>query len=876
MIGITETSDHILLQNKHAQIYISKADASARQIIDLKSGKNILAETAPFFALVNEDGTFVPNTGVTVSGNVLEIATALGSFSVQVAADEDYFAFTLLTALPEGAYKAYLGSASYDYDYTDKENTGACGISMTYWADPVFFPDSKDRQTRCEVMRHLKDVGAKYGLIIAPIILQQDIIKKVCLTIDKTVGLVSKIGGAWGRDHRLNFTNYYIEWETKREYVEPNIPFYKMLGIDQVDFHQHEWSYRQGDFKFERYANGAEFKKNVTDVLAKEGMQTGLHTYSFYIRYDCDTLLADPRYQKDLGVLETFVLSRDIDAEATFVPTTESTEKVSNDYGFQAKNTPFILVGEELMKFENAPDGFKIVARGVAGTKAVAHKAGEEIRHIDGYYRGIAPVPGSELFLQVARCTAKAFNEGGFTMIYLDALDGIRAHCADDEKWFYIGMFICELLQHCDKDPLIEYSCFPAVAWNARGRVGAYDYPTRGYKDFLKIHADDNAKYIDRYSAPTLGWYDFFPRLDKLPPNEHVKYQHADVLHYMGSLAVMHDFSIVHAATLPEWWPRFAGLRRNGTIYKQYDDLRKAQYFSQEYLEKLRSNPYECHVKEKEDGSFVFEEKLYKTAKFHNLEDGDLNTYRFNNPFDGQVPFIRIEALFSSAGSDPMTLINLDENKDLSEQTLNVRYDEDIDLNKRFAKKVRVKGNGIKGSAIAIRTRWDTFASNRGYLDHVIDTDFEGWKDFTLMESDVAERPDLGFDKGQQFYATYRSQSTNRMFSTTEILTAGDTTGVRMGDVVACKHIYEVLQNPTVQIGDTKIWFECDLKSTDYIEFDGKTAKVYDRLGNAREVWFETTLAAPAGEFDATLTATPLNGTVARAQLTLGFTGKEL
>lgn len=876
MIGISETSNRILLQNKHVQIYLSKVDASAQQIIDLKSGKDILAETAPFFALVKEDGTFIANTGIALQGNVLDIATEVGAFSVQVEVDEDYFAFTLLTHLPEGCYKTYLGNASYDYDYTDKENTGACGIAMTYWANPVFFPDSKDRRTYGEIIRHLRDKDGKYALIVAPIILQKDIIKKVCLTIDKKVGLVSEIGGAWGRDSRLNFTNYYIEWETKREYVESCIPFYKMLGIDQVDFHKWEGAYRQGDFKFGRYADGAEFKKNVTDVLEKEGMQTGLHTYAFYIEYDCDTILANPYWQKQLGVLENFVLSQDISAEADFVPTTESTEKVSTDYGFMSRNTPFILVGEEMMQFENAPDGFKIVERGMAGTKAVAHKAGEPVRHIDGYYRGIAPIPGSELFLQIARDTAKAFNEGGFTMIYLDALDGISVHCAEDEQWYYSAMFICEVMQHCEKTPLIEYSFFLPSMWNTRGRVGAYDYPTRGYKSFLKLHSDDNATYIDRYSAPTLGWYDFFPRLDKLPPNEHVKYHHTDAIHYMGSLAVMHDYSIVHAATLPEWWPRFATLRRNATIYKQYDDLRKAQYFTDEYLENLRNSPYECHLKEKEPGKFVFEEKFYKTAKLHNLEDSDLNSPAFYNPFDGQIPFVRIEALFSTAGSNALKLLSLDESRELTEQPLSQRYSEDVDLNQRFAKKVRIKGNSSKDGHIAIRTRWDTFASTRGYQYYIIDTDFEDWKDITLMETDVGERIELGLDEGQPYQSIYRSQMSNRMASITEVIPIGDTAGVRMGDVVACKHIYEVLKDPTVQIGDTKIKFECDLKSSDYIEFDGKTAKVYDRLGNAREIWYESTLQAPAGDFTATLTATPLNGTVARAQLTLGFTGKEL
>ena len=64
--------------------------------------------------------------------------------------------------------------------------------------------------------------------------------------------------------------------------------------------------------------------------------------------------------------------------------------------------------------------------------------------------------------------------------------------------------------------------------------------------------------------------------------------------------------------------------------------------------------------------------------------------------------------------------------------------------------------------------------------------------------------------------------------------------------------------------------------STDFIEFDGKTAKVIDRYGNEKPVYFTGALEVPAGSFEAELTAKPLNGGTARAQLTFGFTGREI
>lgn len=879
MKRLSEITDSILLQNNHAQITISKQDASVQQVIDLTAGKNIRGEMTHFFALFKKDETPVIPTELALTGNCITVTTPVGAFSVQVDVDEDYFAFTLVTPLPADVYKCFIANVKYTYDYENKENTGACGVAMTYWVDPVFWPDCKSLETRGEIIRHLKDVGGKYALIIAPIVKQKDIIKKACRTIDPNEGLVSEIGGAWGRDSRLNFGNYLIDWWTYREYIENNLPFYKSLGIDHVDFEKSEGTFRQGDFKFAEYPSGAEFKKNVSDVLAKEGIGSSLHTYSFYIHYECDTILADPKWQKDLGVLETFTLAQDISADADFLPTKESTACVSTEYTFFFRNTPFLLVGEEIIKFENAPDGFKVAERGWAGTKAVAHHAGETIKHIDGYYRGIAPVPGSELYLQIARLTAKAYNEGGFSMIYLDALDGIRMHCQPDEVSYYGAMFICEVMRNCKKTPLIEFAMFRPAFWAARGRVGAVDYPYRGYKSFFNWHVKQNLDYIDRYSVPTMGWHHFFQWQENHPGNAHTKYHFPDEIAYLGSLSLMYDFGMVYSAMEPKFAAKYAGLKRNAAIYKPYDDLRKAGYFSKALLEKLRQGKWEYHLKQKDSGEYVFEEKTYQKKKLYELTDADRNTAKFNNPFDAQVPFIRIESMLSSAGKNPVELLPLDENRDLTEQTLVSNLDEDINLNDKLARKVRVLGNGKPGSAIGIRSRRTTLKSARGYLLHVIDTDFEGWRDFTLVETDVTERPELDFDLDKNGHYPIHSHlppMPDHVISQTEILTAGDVTGVRMSSVIACEHTYEVLKNPTVKIGDTQIQFICELMSTDYLEFDGKTAKVYDRYGNEKEIYYESTLSAPAGEFKAELISRSLNGNPARAQLTLGFTGKEI
>ncbi len=875
MAQVKELKNSIVFENDYAEIVISKKDSSVEKITDKKTGKNIKGEDTCFFELVTKENEEIEITGVSLNGNRITVDSKNGKFEVQALAFDSYFTFEVMSALPEGTFYARIAHAKYDYDYADKKNTGACGVAMSIWANPVYFPDSKSLETLARVYPHLGDVKAKYGLVIAPIIEQREILKTVCLTIDKNIGIVNTKGGAWGRDSRLNFSNYAIQYETSKEYIEETIPYFKKVGVDQIDLHQGPNTFRQGDFKFARYKDGAEFKKNVSDVLEANGMAAGLHSYTFYVKFNCDAIMSKPENQKQIKVLTHLTLAEDIGPDDTFIKINEDTSIIPSDRSASVNNSSHILIGEELIKFNIAKDGLEVVVRGDLGTKAVSHKKGDAVDHLEGHYGGFVPVFGSDLFYQIARNTAKAYNEGGFKMVYLDALDGMFYHCndRDHEPWFYTAAFICEFLKHCDNDPVLEGAGFLPCMWASRGRIGALDCPYKGYKTWNVIHTDNNLQFIDRHCAPTLGWYYFYPQSGEYPGNENTKYQFFDDIDFAGTIAVMHDFSTVfHNGSVKGTYVRYAGMRRNLDLYKKYDDLRKAQYFSEEYREKLKNGKWEYQLKEKRGGKFCFVEKDYQKFKMYDLADEKRNVAEVKNPFGAQVPFVRIEAMMSTLKQNPMVMLPFDENKTLAEQKTACEYGTPINFANNLAKVVKIFGNG-KGGRIRIRVE----QGKTSFGDFYIDLDFKGWREFMLLETDNGEYKAEPFEEGTHFYHTYRHGLNHERIVATRVDTRGDMEGVRMSSIIAYEHTYEILKNPTVKIGDTALMFECELKSSDYIEFDGKEAKVYDRYGNSRTIWFNSeNFKAPRGKFKATLTARALNRGTARARLTFGFTGKEV
>ena len=344
----------------------------------------------------------------------------------------------------------------------------------------------------------------------------------------------------------------------------------------------------------------------------------------------------------------------------------------------------------------------------------------------------------------------------------------------------------------------------------------------------------------------------------------------------MGSLAIMYNYSTVYNDVSKKKLEQYPGYRRNVELYKKYNTLRKSGYFKESTLEKLRASKHEFKLVDKGNGKWCFVEKNYDTKRLYDIQTPERAVAEFSNPFKAQKPFIRIESCMSSLGRDPMMLLPLDENRPLSEQLKVHEFGGEVNVTDNMALKVRVKGNGKKGT-VSIKTRFATNGPSRGYALYLIDTDFKGWRDFTLFETDNGTRDGLKAEDGEHLWRIYRNPIyTNRLVSV-ELYGDGDIEGVQMSSITACRHTYDVIKNPKVKIGDEEIMFECELTSTDFIEWDGEKAVVLDRYANEKPIWFTGSVTAPKGKYKAELTvASSLNNCPVNAILTFGTTGKEV
>ncbi len=887
MNTIKETKNSIILENNFVKIEVSKKDAEVLSIVDKVTKESIKdGEKGYFFEGYTKEDEPVRATGVELDGNVFEVKFDKGSVKVNIEAFDDHFISEIVSKkLPEGLYSFAFTKLDFDYDFDEENPPLAAGVAMTISTNPTYFPWGKEKKLKAQVWHYLgKTEGSRYGFCVVPRNILRDTLKVICEKIDPEKGIVSKHAGAWARDSRIAFGNYTIEGDVHRERVAEMLPYWKYVGLDQIDLHKGEYTVRQGDFKFMLYEDARDWCENLAKPLKENGLDIGLHTYAYYIDGSCHEILEKRENRGMLDISAEFTLAEDISAEDTELDLVEDTKDLSDYYGFFSTDMPYVIIDDEIIWFTKRYDGkFIKLGRGYCGTVAESHKKGARVRRIKGLFNLMSPRPDSKLFVDIAHNTAKAYNEGQFAMIYLDALDGINRHCEKHECWYYCALFVHEIVKNCNVSPIIEYSTMPPSIWAARARTGAVDTPFRSYKEFLRDHHLGNSKSVDMHFACTLGWYDYFPMTDKYPGNQHTKYHHWDAIDWMGTLAVLFDYSTVFRGINPKNLNRYAGLRRNIELYRKYDSLRQSQYFSEEYLGKIRfkaktmqelRDGLEYKLVEKAPDKFTFIEKKYDTKRLYSLLEEGRNTAEFSNPFKKQTPFIRIEHCMSTLGEEPLIILPLKEGVPAEKQVGVHKLGGELNLSDKLAMKVRVKGNGRKG-AVGIKTRCAT-NSEHGYGVYVIETDFEGWREFVLLEADNGDRPDLGFDSNEQYYPIYRSGLNMDRITQVELEVKGDVEGVLMSSVVACRQTYNVWKNPTVKIGDASVMFECELLSTDFIEYDGVTAKVIDRYGNEKEIWHTGCVTAPKGRVKAALGGVSLNSCPINAYLTLGFTGREI
>lgn len=884
--GVTETEDEFIFENKLAIITVEKKNADVVSIVNKKTGENVLFTAG---SLVEIDSPATRSNYPSLmekDGNRFKFTFSGGEVIYMIIeAHDTFFTFELDTELP--LPETSLSFACFDTAMEFSEEPNSIRLSGTLMNTNTFteyYGGGDAKVTGASVTKGIVNtMGAKYGVVVSA---YSDFVKAMqdlADDIDPTVGLVNKVGGAYSTASPSNYGDYCIVSSIEESSVGRLINLALKYNLKQIDLHQGTSSFIQGDyiegegFRFKKTKTGTprEFKALVSNKFHKAGLELGLHIYSFYISPDADNTLSNPKYQKQLEYSEVFTLAEDISNTKARIKTIEVSSKFDLKTSFTYKNSKYILVDEEIMLVQRVNSDSLTVTRGQCGTKKTEHKAGAKVYHLIQYYGMFAPMVPSDLFYDMARWVAETYNKGGFDMIYFDAHDGLSKHTSD--TWYYGAEFIREVLEHCEKPPIVEHSAQYPTLWAGRSRLIAWDTATRAYKQFNQNHLNTNITWMQKMYPTTFGWFNYAPDSGYPEKNTIAKTLFKDDIDHMGSLAIAWNISTVYngfesVASNPI-------MAHNVEYYNIYNKLRLDDYFSEKVKQQIREGKYEYKLEEKADGSYSFREISYSKSKIYNAADDELKVGSANNPFGEQTPFIRIESRYSTEFENEEVLLKINESLPVSSiigkrENLNLP-----NLTNLKALKVRVKGNNSKTDAIMITLSY-TGPGIYEYTDYVIPLDFEGWKDIILVDSDCGE---YGYTFSNRnvnavSWDIFREVPNYSKINGIEITATGGCNGARMGDIVAYKQTPAPVKNPSITLDGKKITFNTEIKGGEYIEFDPATGKaeLNHNNGKVEPITYTGSIKAPTGEFEFTYSATPTTDAPVRAQVVLGFKGAEI
>ena len=483
-------------------------------------------------------------------------------------------------------------------------------------------------------------------------------------------------------------------------------------------------------------------------------------------------------------------------------------------------------------------------------------------------YAFFPPISGSDLWYRVADETAKAYNEGGFDMIYLDGFESMYSYLPADQLYYFYGEFVRRIFEKVNVDPIIEYSTNDETLWAARGRGGAIDHSNRASKEF---------------NTDTLGWMNYAPDRTQKYKNTLIKTLFRDDMDHMGTIGISRDYSTVCQPFSVDAFKNYPMLSENFMYYSAYSRLRKGGYFAEEVKDALINSKYEHRLIEQDDGTYAFVEMYYNKHKILDMTDKLFITGTGNNPFAAQTPFIRIEQRYSTLGENEITVIPFDENAEVSTQakkhTINI-----TDLTKHQAMKIKVYGNGEGGDAGLLITLRST-ASGGGRSDFYIPVNHIGWREFILVDADTGDYPGPNFtdDPRGSLYASgsgYRAVNDLDITSSVQVAVRGNVEGVKIDDLKAYTITDAYVKNPSVTIGGSTITFNTELHSGEYIEYYpdfGKAYRTYytDIKNLHREVVeFTGSITAPSGNFTYSYDAEAQTDASTRAQVVIGCAGQ--
>jgi len=861
--SIAFANNKVILENKDFR-YVINDDGKNLHFID-KHEEVDYCDQSPnsSCASIKKDGKKFKPSSVSYDKNQLklEFDDAGVNVIIQTIVENHHIFFEVISVEGEDIESLTFLNIPLTLKGKPDEPFAACALSLNIYTHVAQLP-ALQTKLWAACYERFGLVGAKAAIIGVPQSQILPTIKEILTNAEEIPH--SNVGGPWAKDLPINYGSYLFNFGTlTEETVEDWSKMVKMLGFNQIDNHGGgSRFFRFGDFHLnrEKWQEGWDSFKNINAKLHEAGIASIFHTYCFFI--DKQSKYVTPIPHPQLGAFGSFTLAKPLSSDTTEIEVVESTADVSNITGFFVRNSVTLHIEDELITFSDVtkepPYKFIGCKRGAYGTTAQEHSKDTKARHLKECFGLFVPDPEFELFEEIARRHAEIVDYADFDGIYFDAIDGSDILGGAENSWYYGTKFIFDMWKHLKKPVGMEMSSMSHHFWQFRSRWQAWDYPTRGHKRFIDIHA--NAVNGGLLLPLHLGWWNF---QTWSPPQ--VEPTFPDVIEYLGCKLIGYNASIsMTGAVDKNSLKNIPAYQKLVPILKQYESLRHANYFDESIKEKLRVPGKEFTLAQDENNQWYFRPVQYDKHKVERLENWT-NQWQTNNPYNEQPIKLRIEALTSAGAydsSENVTLTDFNNKNVWKKQASNglhfelspsseklktgkvsgkfsannsgqvaqkgawvkacKKFEPWLDLSKNQALGVWLYGDG-NGELINFRLESPKHLSYGAIADHYVIVDFNGWRYFELIETESSRHSDYNWPEGSALYHVYRESIRFENIESLSIwynnLPPNKEIKCYISPVKALPMINITIKNPIVTVNDKSIMFPVEMKSGSYLEF---------------------------------------------------------
>jgi hypothetical protein len=910
----------IVIENSHVR-YIISPEGRNLEFIDRASGVDYLGAAQSTCAIVLCAGGDYPATSAILQSGLLtiEFGKTNAKAALRIEAHKSYILLAVEAVSGDDIESLTFLNVPLTLKGRPDEQFGSCALSLNLITRVNQLPALQSNlQASCYEKFGME--GARVAIVAMPMAGMLPALKQV-LTEDDEMPHCT-VAGPWARDVPFNHGSYLFNFGSLTESnVDEWIAMARNLGVTQIDNHGGRSFFRFGDFVLDRrkWPEGWDTYRRIVKRLHDAGIGSIFHTYAFFI--DKQSKYVTPVPDKRLDAFRTFTLAEAIDANAAEITVNESTKGVSTITGFFEHNSVILHIDDELVTFgavsQEPPWRFTKLHRGALGTKQTAHSKGAKARHLKECFGLLVPDPESSLFEEIAKNHADIVNSCDFDGIYLDAIDGSSILRDPDESWYWASKFVFDIQKNLKKPAGMEMSAMWHHFWQYRTRWQAWDYPQRGHKRFIDIHA---ASVNGGLLLPLhLGWWNF----QQFNPPQ-VEPTYPDVIEYLGARLIGWDAGIsltgsIDRARLDEV-PLF---HLDVNILRTCEELRRSNAFDENIRAKLRQPGKEFSLFQDAAGKWRFRPANYDSHKI-SISEPWTTSWTAQNPFGEQPVKFRLEVLMSAKSYNDANNIVL---ADLSSPSqfegpprsadgvtasldkasqgpdgsgiftatnsgkvprnaawarLDRRFSPCLNLKNNQAIGVQIEGDG-QGQIIAIRLESPHHISLGAVADHYITVDFTGTRLFTLVETESSRWSDYVWNDGKGIYNVYREMID---FGTVESMSIWYNNLPRdkqakcvIGPIKAMPMIPCTVKNPVVTVNGKAIDLPVEMQSGSYLELDaGNEFMLYGSKGQTLTT-VKPEGSVPvflAGENEIRFSCDQVDGPAPRVKLTLISHGEPL